>query len=98
MGGGMRWIIALMMAVGSIITYFSTSEYNPITEEEQRVSMTAEQEMALGLQAAPQMVQQYGGLSGGAGGQPEFMSTHTDPGNRIERIRESIQKYSRQTP
>lgn len=95
MGGGMRWIIALVMAVGSIIAYFSTSEYNPITEEEQRVSMTAEQEIALGLQAAPQMAQQYGGLSGG---QPEFMSTHPDPGNRIERIRESIQKYSVQTP
>lgn len=29
--------------------------------------------------------------SGGRGGQPEFLSTHPDPGNRIERIRAAIQ-------
>ena len=29
--------------------------------------------------------------SGGRGGQPEFLSTHPDPGNRIERIEQAIQ-------
>ena len=42
MGGGMRWIIGLIMVIGSVLTYFSSAEYNFITEEEQRVSMTAE--------------------------------------------------------
>lgn len=30
--------------------------------------------------------------SGGRGGQPEFFSTHPNPGNRIERIKASIEK------
>ncbi len=34
--------------------------------------------------------------SGGAK-RPEFSSTHPDPENRIERIKESIQKYRRQS-
>ncbi|AHM60658.1 hypothetical protein D770_12005 [Flammeovirgaceae bacterium 311] len=62
MGGGMRLIISLVMVVGSPIAYFSISEYNPLTEEEQRISMTAEQEIALGLQAAPEMAQQYASM------------------------------------
>lgn len=195
MGGGMRWVVALIMVIGSVIAYFSNSEFNPITEEEQRVSMTADQEIALGLQAAPEMTEQYEGLhpnreaqqqvervgqrladataaddtlykfdfhlladpqnpasassaavaamvgrlanmkygrddelqsdnlgvrflleagydpsamirvmeilrdaSGGGSRQPEFFSTHPDPGNRIERIQEAIQKYSVQKP
>jgi predicted Zn-dependent protease len=61
-GGKMRWVIALVLVVGSLITYFSNSSDNPITGETQRVSMTPEQEIALGLQAAPQMAQQFGGL------------------------------------
>jgi len=28
---------------------------------------------------------------------PEFQSTHPDPDNRIEKIKESIQKYEDQT-
>lgn len=48
----MRLIIALIMVIGSVLTYFSSAEYTSITEEEQRVSMTAEQEIALGQPAA----------------------------------------------
>jgi len=33
--------------------------------------------------------------SAGPNRQPEFQSTHPDPENRIEKIRESIRKYSR---
>lgn len=36
--------------------------------------------------------------SDGGSGQPEFFSTHPNPGNRIERIQEAIQKYNIQTP
>lgn len=60
---GIRFLIALAIAAISAITYFSSSEDNPVTGEKQYVSITPEQEIALGLQAAPQMAQQYGGLS-----------------------------------
>lgn len=36
--------------------------------------------------------------SAGSSGQPEFMSTHPDPGNRIEKIREQIGKVRGEKP
>ncbi len=58
-----RLLIALAIAAFSLITYFSKSVYNPVTEQKQRVDMTPRQEIALGLQAAPQMARQHGGES-----------------------------------
>lgn len=60
--GKMGLIIALALAGFSLFKYFSQSQYNEITGETQRVSLTPEQEIALGLQSAPQMAQQHGGL------------------------------------
>jgi predicted Zn-dependent protease len=59
-----RLLIGLVIALFSVAAYFfGTQEvYNPITEENQRVAMTVDQEIQLGLQAAPQMAQQFGGL------------------------------------
>ncbi len=57
-----RIIIALVLAGISIVTYFASSEFNPITGENQQVALTEEQEVAMGLQAAPEMAQQHGGL------------------------------------
>jgi predicted Zn-dependent protease len=57
-----RIIIALIIAGISIITYFASSEFNPITDETQQVALSEEQEVAMGLQAAPEMAQQHGGL------------------------------------
>jgi predicted Zn-dependent protease len=58
-----RLLIALVVALLSIIGYFGNSVFNPITEEKQHVAgITPEQEVALGLQAAPEMAQQFGGL------------------------------------
>lgn len=57
-----RLLIALVIAVVSIISYLSTREYNPVTDEVQYVDLSPEQEVALGLQAAPQLAQQHGGL------------------------------------
>lgn len=60
--GSSRLIIALVVAAGALFTYFSSTEQNVVTGEKQHVGgVTAEQEIALGLQAAPQMIQQYGG-------------------------------------
>lgn len=57
-----RIVVGLIVAAFALISYFGASEYNPVTDEEQRVSITQEQEIALGLEAAPQLTQQYGGL------------------------------------
>jgi len=59
--GGGRVLIALVVAAISVITYLSQSQTNPVTGEKQHISLSSEQEVALGLQAAPQMAQQFGG-------------------------------------
>lgn len=61
-GGSARILIAIVFAVISLITYFGSRQYNEVTDEVQYIEVTVEQEIALGLQAAPQMTQQYGGL------------------------------------
>ena len=60
--GKSRLIIALIFIGFSFISYLSSKEYNPVTGENQYISITPRQEIALGLQAAPQMIQQHGGL------------------------------------
>ena len=58
-----RFVVAIIVAVISLLGYFGSSVFNPITEEKQHVAgITPEQEVALGLQAAPEMAQQFGGL------------------------------------
>jgi hypothetical protein len=46
----------------SLFTYFSTQSTNPVTNDVQHISMSADQEIAMGLQAAPEMADQYVGL------------------------------------
>ncbi len=61
-GGAGRLIIALVIAAFAIISFLSSREYNPVTGEDQYVSLTPRQEIALGLQSTPEMIQQFGGL------------------------------------
>ncbi|MCC5613315.1 M48 family metalloprotease, partial [Nostoc sp. CHAB 5834] len=62
--GGIGILIAVVIAIFSLIRYFGSSQTNEVTGEKQRVGgVTAEQEIALGLQAKPQMMQQFGGES-----------------------------------
>lgn len=56
-------MIALVIALFSIVSYFMKSSVNPVTGEKQRIGMTAQQEVALGLQAAPSLARQHGGES-----------------------------------
>jgi len=56
-----RLIMAGAIALFSIISYFASQQDNPITGETQYISITPEQEIALGLQAAPQMAAEFGG-------------------------------------
>ena len=61
-GIGLRLLIAVGVALFSFFSYLSTRSTNPVTGETQFVDLTPDQEIAMGLQAAPQMAQQYGGL------------------------------------
>lgn len=58
-----RLILGIIIALFAIGSYFFRSSENPITGETQRTAMTAEQEIALGAQSAPEMAAQLGGIS-----------------------------------
>jgi predicted Zn-dependent protease len=60
MGGGL--IMAVLLAGFALCKYYSNSQFNEITGETQHVSITAEQEIALGVNSYPAMVEQFGGL------------------------------------
>jgi len=55
-------LIGLFMAGYQAFKYYANTQTNPITGEEQRVQWTAEEEMAIGVNSAPQMAQQHGGV------------------------------------
>lgn len=57
-----RILIALVIAAVSVLGYLGSKAYNPVTEEDQYVAISPEQEIVLGLQAAPEMAREYGGL------------------------------------
>lgn len=61
----MRLLIAAGLAAFALLSYYgSPGDENQITGAMERVALAEEsQEIALGLQAAPQMVQQHGGVS-----------------------------------
>lgn len=58
---GGRILIGLVIAAIAIISFLGSKSYNPVTGEDQYISITPDQEIALGLQAEPDMLQQYGG-------------------------------------
>ena len=59
---GGRLLVGLAIAVFALISYFGSKEYNPVTQEEQYIGITPDQEIALGLQAAPQIEAEFGGV------------------------------------
>lgn len=60
---GMQIIIALVIAAVGVIGYFAKPKTkNPVTGELQRVSLSVDQEKALGLRSAPKMAEQMGGV------------------------------------
>lgn len=63
-GSGMklRLLIAGGIVLFTLFSYMRQSDVNPITGEKQRVALNAQEEIALGLQSAPAMAQQHGGL------------------------------------
>lgn len=61
-GCGGRLIGAVILAIVAWVAYQSSQQANPVTGEMQHVTMTTQEEIALGLQAAPSMAQQFGGV------------------------------------
>jgi beta-barrel assembly-enhancing protease len=58
-----RLIIGLVIALFSLVSYYSSTSINPTTGEKQHIKLSPEQEIALGLESAPQMAQEMGGLA-----------------------------------
>jgi beta-barrel assembly-enhancing protease len=58
-----RWLIALVIAIAALATYFGNTSLNPVTGEKQRVALKPEEEIALGLKSAPEMAARMGGVS-----------------------------------
>ena len=73
MGSGLkaRLMIALAVAAFAFLSYYAKpGDVNEVTGESERVAMADEdQEIVLGLQAAPQMIGQHGGVSRDVEGQ-----------------------------
>jgi predicted Zn-dependent protease len=63
------------MAAFALFSYFGSKVYNPVTGEDQYISITQEQEIALGLQSRPEMIQEFDGL---------------DPDNRAQQLVDAI--------
>ncbi|MEL6484018.1 MAG: M48 family metalloprotease [Bacteroidota bacterium] len=57
-----RILIGLAIVAFAFIQRCSNKEENPYTGRIQNINMSAEQEIAIGLQSAPDVAQQYGGL------------------------------------
>ena len=74
-----RLLMAADIAAFSLFSYFSSRQDNPVTGETQYIDITPEQEIALGLEAAPQMAAEFGGEDENANDQ----AIVDDIGNRI---------------
>jgi len=58
-----RLLTVFTMALVAIVGYYGIRGYTPALERIRPVRITPQQEIAIGLQAAPAMAQRYGGLS-----------------------------------
>lgn len=57
-----RILIGLAIVAFAFVQRCSNQEQNPYTGRVQNINMSSDQEIAIGLQAAPEMAQQHGGL------------------------------------
>ena len=61
MGCSPRLLIAVFILIAGAASYYFGTQRNPITGEVQRVKLTPDQEVQLGLQSAPEMASEMGG-------------------------------------
>lgn len=57
-----RLFLGLIAAAFALFSYYTKSQVNPITGEKQHISISPEQEIAMGLNSAPSMAAEFGGL------------------------------------
>jgi len=57
-----KLLIGTAIIIFTVFQYYSRSEVNEFTGKKQHISLTTDEEIAIGLQSAPQMSQQHGGL------------------------------------
>ena len=57
-----RLFIGAAIVLFAVFKYCSSVETNPYTNEKQHIALSEEEEIAIGLQSAPAMAAQYGGL------------------------------------
>lgn len=74
-----RLLMAAAIAAFSLFSYFSSRQDNLVTGETQYIDITPAQEIALGLEAAPQMAAEFGGLDENA----QDQAIVDEIGNRI---------------
>src|SRR6185295_1624692 len=61
LGGGGRLMMAAVMVVVGLISYYGSRQKNPITGKTQAIALSPKQEVALGISSAPRMAAQFGG-------------------------------------
>jgi beta-barrel assembly-enhancing protease len=94
-GWKVRLMLAALIALVSIISFYGMTSENPITGEHQRVGMSEDQEIAMGLQAVPQMEAEHGGLSAS----PQARQTVDRVGDRLLRsFDDDLAKHGRKNP
>jgi predicted Zn-dependent protease len=69
------------VAALAVISFVGSKQFNPVTGEDQYVSITQEQEIAMGLQAAPQMAAEFGGLES----DPDYQAVVDEIGQALVR-------------
>ena len=55
-------IIGLVVVAFSLFRYYSNTQVNEVTHDKQHIALTVDEEIAIGLQSAPQMAEEFGGL------------------------------------
>ncbi|MCB0400142.1 MAG: M48 family metalloprotease [Winogradskyella sp.] len=74
-----RILIALAVVAFAFIRNWSQRETNPYTGRVQAISLSPDQEIAIGLQSAPGMAQQHGGLHPNS----QYQALVDDVGNKL---------------
>ncbi|HQN55897.1 MAG TPA: M48 family metallopeptidase [Saprospiraceae bacterium] len=55
--------IGLIILLFTLFKYYSSTQVNEVTGEKQHIALSVQDEIAMGLQSAPQMAAEFGGLS-----------------------------------
>ncbi len=93
----MRLLIALAIALFAVISYYAKpGDVNEVTGESERVALTDEaDEVRLGMQAAPEMVNMHGGPSPDRGGQQMVSRIGSQ---LLDALDEDLAEKNRQNP